>query len=225
VSRPVVLDRRSTPHGELLLRRVDDAFELIANGVFLMDSRDGRSERELVRLALPEGRPADVLIGGLGFGFSAAEALSRPEVRAVTVVEIEESIVHWARTVLRPVTGLDLDDPRIEVVVDDLAAYVAGMADQVDAICVDVDNGPDWLVHEANAHLYTREGLAQLRSRLRPGGRLTVWTHASAAGLLSDLEARFRDAHAVEIPRRDLPPDVVYVASASRRRSRRRLRP
>ena len=213
MGRPVVLDRRSTPHGELLLRRVDDAFELIANGVFLMDSRDGRSERELVRQALPGGRAADVLIGGLGFGFSAAEALSRPDLRAVTVVEIEESIVHWADTALRPVTGLDLDDPRLEVVIDDLAAYVDRMDGQVDAICLDVDNGPDWLVHEANAQLYTREGLARLRARLRPGGRLTVWAHAPAAGLLADLEACFSEAHAVDVPRHDLPPDVVYVAT------------
>jgi spermidine synthase len=212
VERPVVLDRRSTPHGELLLRRVDDAFELIANGVFLMDSRDGRSERELVRRALPDGRAADVLIGGLGFGFSAAEALSHREVRTVTVVEIEESIVDWAGTALRPVTGLDLEDPRLEVVIDDFAAYVARLRGQVDAICVDVDNGPDWLVHEANAKLYTREGLATLKARLRPGGRLTVWSHAPSAALLADLSACFRDAHAVEVPRRDLPPDVIYVA-------------
>jgi len=213
VGRPIVLDRRSTPHGELLLRRVDDAFELIANGVFLMDSRDGRSERELVRRALPEAGAADVLIGGLGFGFSAAEALSHPEVLAVTVVEIEESIVHWASTALRPVTGLDLADPRLEVVIDDFAAYLARMDGQVDAICLDVDNGPDWLVHETNARLYTREGLAQLQARLRPGGRLTVWAHAPSAGLLAGLQAAFRNVEAVEVPRRDLPPDVVYVAT------------
>jgi spermidine synthase len=212
VTRPIVLDRRSTAHGELLLRRVDDAFELIANGVFLMDSRDGRSERELVRRALPEGRPAEVLIGGLGFGFSAAEALSRPEVQAVTVVEIEESIVDWAGTALRPVTGLDLDDPRLEVVIDDFGAYVARLTDPVDAICLDVDNGPDWLVHEVNARLYTRAGLAELASRLRPGGRLTVWSHAPAPALAADLEALFDDAQAVELPRAGLPPDVVYVA-------------
>jgi spermidine synthase len=212
VSRPVVLDRRSTPHGELLLRRVDDAFELIANGVFLMDSRDGRSERELVRRALPQGGLVDVLIGGLGFGFSAAEALSHPEVRAVTVVEIEETIVDWAGTALRPVTGLDLDDPRLTVVIDDFSAYLARMDGGLDAICLDVDNGPDWLVHEANAHLYTRAGLTELRAHLRPGGRLTVWSHAPAAGLLADLEALFGDAYAVEVPRRGLPPDVVYVA-------------
>jgi spermidine synthase len=216
MARPVVLDRRSTPHGELLLRRVDDAFELIANGVFLMDSRDGRSERELVRRALPEAGAADVLIGGLGFGFSAAEALSHAEVRSVTVVELEESIVHWAGTALRPVTGLDLHDPRLEVVIDDFVAHLARMDDQVDAICLDVDNGPDWLVHEANARLYTREGLAELQARLRPGGRLTVWAHAPSARLLADLQATFREVEAVEVPRHGLPPDVIYVARQDR---------
>ncbi len=192
---------------------MDDAFELISNGVFLMDSRDGRSERELVRRALPDGGAAEVLIGGLGFGFSAAEALSRPEVRAVTVVELEVTIVDWAGTTLRPVTGLDLDDPRLEIVIDDFAAYLARTDGRVDAICLDVDNGPDWLVHEGNARLYSRDGLARLRARLRPGGRLTVWSHAPSAALKADLQAGFREVQAIDVPRLELPPDVIYVAS------------
>ncbi len=211
--RPVVLDRRSTPRGELVLRRVGDAFELIANGVFLMDSRDGRSERELVRHAVPAGRPAEVLLGGLGLGLSAAEALSRPEIRAITVVEIEAQIVEWVRTTLRPVTRLDLDDERIHLVIDDIATYVARMERPVDAICLDLDNGPDWLVHEANASLYTEQGLALLRERLRPGGRLTVWSPSPAPALAADLQACFGDVHAVTVPRRNLPPDVIYVAT------------
>ena len=211
--RPVVLDRHATAQGELVLRRVGEAFELIANGVFLMDSRDGRSERELVRHAVPAGRPADVLLGGLGLGFSAAEALSRPEVQTVTVVEIEERIVHWVGTVLRPVAWVDLDDERIHVVIDDVAAYLARMERRVDAICLDVDNGPDWLVHEANARLYGREGLAVLRAHLRPGGRLTIWSPSPAPRLLADLRACFGDVHAVTVPRRNLPPDVIYVAT------------
>jgi spermidine synthase len=211
--RPVVLDRHTTAQGELILRRVGEAFELIANGVFLMDSRDGRSERELVRHAVPAGRPADVLLGGLGLGFSAAEALSRPEVQTITVVEIEERIVHWVGTVLRPVACVDLDDERIDVVIDDVAAYLARMERRVDAICLDVDNGPDWLVHEANARLYGQEGLALLRARLRPGGRLTIWSPSPAPRLLADLRACLGDVHAVTVPRRNLPPDVIYVAT------------
>lgn len=76
MSGPVTLDRREGPYGEVVLRRRDEHYEIIANGTFLMDTSDGRSERRLIdaaRDALPdESRVgATVLIGGLGVGFSS----------------------------------------------------------------------------------------------------------------------------------------------------------
>ena len=209
----VVVERCSSTQSELVLRQAGDAFELIANGVFLMDTRDGESERELIRHAVRGLRGAHVLIAGLGLGFSAAEALARPEVRAITVVEIEPRIVHWVRTTLREVTRVDLDEPRIHVVVEDLATHLAQMERRVDAICLDIDNGPDWLVHEANARLYGPEGLALLRARLEPGGRLTVWSPSPSQPFLAHLRGCFEDVYAVTVPRSGLPPDVVYVAT------------
>ena len=111
----VTVERLTTPRGELVLRRDGEHHEIVSNGVFLMDTRDGRSERELVRAAVP-GPGARVLIGGLGVGFSLAEALALGAA-AVTVVEIEPAVVRWNRTHL----GGHLDDPRVTVVVEDLA--------------------------------------------------------------------------------------------------------
>src|SRR6476620_6905383 len=95
---PVVLDRREGPYGEVVLRRHGETLQIIANGCFLMDTSDGRSERLLVDAALdalgPRKAP-DVLIGGLGVGFSLAHAAADPRWGAITVVERERAIIDW----------------------------------------------------------------------------------------------------------------------------------
>lgn len=96
---PVTLDRREGPYGEVVLRRRGEDFEIIANGCFLMDTSDGRSERLLIDAALdalPAGRSApSVLIGGLGVGFSLARAAGEARWGRITVAERERAIVDW----------------------------------------------------------------------------------------------------------------------------------
>lgn len=96
---PVTLDRREGPYGEVVLRRRGDDFEIIANGCFLMDTSDGRSERLLIDAALaalPTGRTApSVLIGGLGVGFSLVRAAAEPRWGRIVVAEREQAIVDW----------------------------------------------------------------------------------------------------------------------------------
>ncbi|HET9944209.1 MAG TPA: hypothetical protein VFR56_01055, partial [Actinomycetes bacterium] len=115
---PVVLERTTTPRGELVLRRVGEHLEVVSNGVFLMDTRDGRSERLLVRAALDvHPDPRRLLIGGLGVGFSLVEAVAEPALTAIDVVEIEPDLVGWHATHLGHLTGAALADPRVRVVV------------------------------------------------------------------------------------------------------------
>jgi spermidine synthase len=212
--RPEVIDRRDGANGELVLRRAGADHEVIVNATFLMDTRDGRSERALVREAVAGLHDARVLLGGLGVGFSLDEALRAPGVAEVVVCEIEPAVVEWARTHLRRHGGAGLDDPRVSLVVADLGNMLESLDGPVDAICLDVDNGPGWLVHERNGRLYTEAGIALLRDRVRPGGRLTVWAAAADAGFEARLRARFDTVRAVAIPVPRGDDDIVYVAEA-----------
>jgi spermidine synthase len=210
-SRPVIVDRCQGVLGELVLRRAGDHHEVIANGTFLMDTRDGRSERALVAEALRGTKGARLLLAGLGVGFSLREALDGG-VSEVTLVELEPAIVDWARTHLGAVAGDALDDPRVRVVVGDLRDQIGLLEGPYDAVCVDIDNGPGWLVHERNAWLYQDAGIAAVASLLAPGGRLAVWSSDRDTAFEHRLRALFSEVRTIEIPVARGPADVIYVA-------------
>ncbi|MEV5593166.1 spermidine synthase [Streptomyces sp. NPDC052496] len=219
-AEPRVLDRREGPYGEVVLRQRGAHFEIIANGCFLMDTSDGRSERLLVDAALAElgaGRTsASVLIGGLGVGFSLVRAAEEARWGRITVVEREAAVIDWHRDgPLSAVSGAALADPRTEVVAADLVAYVReGAGPRVfDALCLDIDNGPDWTVTEDNGGLYSPAGLAACRERLTPGGVLAVWSAQPSAAFEDALRnAGFTGVRTEEIPVVRGVPDVVHLA-------------
>jgi spermidine synthase len=212
--RPVVVDRRRTPRGEVVLRRAGEHFEVITNGTFLMDTRDGRSERALVREAIAGKTGVRLLLAGLGVGFSLDEALGADAVTEVVVVELEAVVVEWVRTHLGGLTERGLGDPRVRLVVADIRDVLETTEDEFDAICLDIDNGPGWLVHEANAEVYADPMLALIGRRLRAGGRLAVWAAAPEAEFEARLRRRFGAVATVSIPVARGPDDVVYVATA-----------
>src|SRR5919201_891058 len=181
-----------------------------------MDTRDGRSERALVREAVADGRAARILLAGLGVGFSLDEALRRHDVDEVVVVELEPAVVEWASTHLRGLNRRGVDDPRVRLVIVDLRDALAELDGSFDAVCLDIDNGPGWLVHAANAGIYTDAGLRCLGSLLAPDGRLTVWASAPDDAFEAQLRRRFRAVRAVAIPVPRGPADVVYVAGDPR---------
>ncbi|MEV4278929.1 spermidine synthase [Actinoplanes xinjiangensis] len=208
-------ERVFTDRGELVLRGRGGHFELISNGVFLMDTRSGRSERVLVRAALAATGPRPrLLIGGLGVGFSLAEAV-RTDAAEIIVVEIEPAVVAWHRGVLRPFSEGALDDPRVRVVTADLAVWFTGTSDRFDAICLDVDNGPGWTVFDHDTRLYRRSGLAMLREHLLPGGVLAVWSASAEPGFAATLTRLVGPVRTVRVPVERGRPDVVYVASCA----------
>ncbi|WP_306330074.1 spermidine synthase [Streptomyces venezuelae] len=219
MSAPVTLDRREGPHGEVVLRRRAEHFEIIVNGTFLMDTSDGRSERLLIdaaQAALPEEvrAGAAVLIGGLGVGFSLAHAAADPRWGRIAVVEREEAIIDWHRQgPLASISGAALADARTVILHTDLMDYLRTSPDTYDALCLDVDNGPDWTVTEDNESLYGAEGLAACAARLNPGGVLAVWSARPSADFEGSLRnAGFSGVRTEEIRVARGVPDVVHLA-------------
>lgn len=214
---PEVLDRREGPYGEVVLRRHGDLLQIIANGCFLMDTSDGRSERRLVDAALGalDARAAGprVLIGGLGVGFSLAHAAGESRWGRITVVEREPAVVEWHRAgPLSALSGRALADPRVRIVEADLVRYLHETSDTFDALCLDIDNGPDWTVTEDNEGLYSPAGLSACARVLSPGGVLALWSAQPSPEFEGTLRnAGFRQVRTEEIPVARGVPDVVHI--------------
>ncbi|MET9748193.1 spermidine synthase [Streptomyces ardesiacus] len=216
---PEVLDRREGPYGEVVLRRHGPLLQIIANGCFLMDTSDGRSERRLIdaaadALAASGGRSAPhLLVGGLGVGFSLVHAAADPRWGRIAVIEREPAIIDWHRT--GPLAALSADalaDPRAEIVEADLVEYVNETSDTYDALCLDIDNGPGWTVTEGNDGLYAPSGLAGCARLLRPGGVLAVWSAQPSPEFEETLRnAGFQQVRTEEIPVARGVPDVVHI--------------
>jgi spermidine synthase len=216
-----VVERAAGRCGELLLLRRGEHYEIVANGVFLMDTRGGASERLHVTAAAdrmpPPGR---MLIGGLGVGFSLAAALAHPAVGEVHVVERESAVLRWNRGPLAPVNQHALRDPRVRTYVTDVVDWLAGAPDcSLDAICLDVDNGPEWLVTPGNAWLYADGGLRTAARVLSPGGVLTVWSAAPAPDFVARMAEHLTDVEVVDVSAAHGEPDVIVSGRARSRRA------
>ena len=203
------LARHVSPRGEVLLRRrIDEGHcieELIINGVFAMDSSETSTESMLAELALPNEHAQRVLVGGLGLGYTVA-AVSAQNVDAIDVVEIEECLIDWSH---RGVTATlkAAADPRTRLYAGDIREVFGdashGPVGPWDAIILDVDNGPDFLVFEENSDLYTDAGLRAAYARLTPGGTLAIWCQCPVPALSAALQriAPSAEEHIIEVVR------------------------
>jgi spermidine synthase len=192
----VLLAETRTPDGaRLTLHEHDGSYCIRLDGQDLMHSVTSASEILLGELAAeplsahPAGR---VLIGGLGLGYTLKAVLAKAGPKAVVEVgELMPEVVEWNRTFMAALNGKLLADPRVQVRLGDVVATLArARPASYDAILLDVDNGPVPMVRAGNVRLYGPAGLANLKSRLRPGGRLAIWSAAPD----HTFEARLRAA-------------------------------
>ncbi len=179
---------------EVALRRrgqgKDAVDELIVNGAFAMDSAETRSEQVLADSFAPN--PGDVLVGGLGLGFTTRRLLELGATH-VDVVELSASLIQWAHEGRTDLLGQLAHDPRVTIHHGDIADVIdaqlaiPGVFGPWDSICLDVDNGPSFLIHPENARLYEPAALASAMQHLKPGGTLAIWAEGPSNQLWYDL--------------------------------------
>ena len=171
-----------TPDGERLsLYEHDGSYCIRWNNEELMHSQANASELLLGELAaapLAGHAHPSILIGGLGLGFTLKAVLAHlgPEA-TVHVAELIPAVVEWNQHYLLCLNGTLLQDPRVEVFVDDVWNVIAraGRA-RYDAVLLDIDNGPDAMVQQQNSRMYAPDGLQRIATVLKPGGRAAVWS-------------------------------------------------
>ena len=195
-----LLATAQVPDGETLeLYSHGRDFVIVLGRNELMSTRMQFSEEQLADLTL--GRlgmdDAHVLVGGYGMGFTLRAALARlNEDAKVTVAELVPEIIEWAKGPMAEVAQGCLDERRVVLEMDDVADVIGDAADfgtQFDAILLDVDNGPDGLVREANNRIYTRTGLGKARDALSPDGIMAIWSAGPDPAFVRRLEgAGFR---------------------------------
>ncbi|ESY81652.1 spermidine synthase [Mesorhizobium sp. LNHC221B00] len=190
----VQLDSAKTGDGaqELRLKRRGSEFSIMLGTNELMNSRLSGSEEALARLScqkIARHRQPRVLIGGLGMGFTLRAALAELGSDAgIVVAELVPAVVAWARGPMAEVFGGCLDDPRVEVRETDVGDLIRSEPSRWDAILLDVDNGPEGIVHKGNDALYSLTGLKAARTALKPGGVLAVWSQGPDSGFTRRLK-------------------------------------
>lgn len=168
--------------GELKLSQRGDEFSIRLSGIRgeLMNSRLYNSEKELSTLGcayLKSTENAQVLVGGLGMGYTLAEALNVvTDSSQVTVAELIPEVVEWNRGPLGNCAKNPLSDPRAIVHMGDVKELLTVAKPKFDAILLDVDNGPEGLTHADNNWIYSMQGLQKIYKTLRPKGMLAVWS-------------------------------------------------
>jgi spermidine synthase len=187
------LDFRPTPMGVLSLRRRRqlstgiDVYEIKLGDEFLMSSLFTVAEIALARLGLAalERADLDVVVGGLGLGYTAQAVLEDSRVRSLIVVDALAEVIEWHEHGLLPLGEQLMADPRCRLVHGDffaMSASTSGFDPQTpsrrfDAVLVDIDHSPTNLLHPSHAALYQPEGLRKLAGHLHPGGVFALWSN------------------------------------------------
>jgi len=197
------LDSEDTEIGTLILRRREFlskpgvvVTEITLDHQFLMSSHNTASERALARFGLEmhEGKALRVLIGGLGLGVTAHEALLSDRVARVEVVEFLPPVIDWLDRGLLPLGAELRADARFAVSQGDVYRRLASAPEERhDLILVDVDHSPDEPLGSESAAFYTQAGLALAGRHLAEDGVLGVWSYAESAPFAATLRRVFRE--------------------------------
>lgn len=200
--------------GQLHLWRRGPDYSIRFGEEELMGNQVRHSEEALATLAcrrLPH-RAAHVLIGGLGMGFTLGAALrSFSSPATITVAELVPQIVTWANGPLSHLFHDYLADPRVRIEMADVHDVIVREEARFDAILLDVDNGPDGMIHLPNERLYCNWGLRAARAALKPGGILAIWSAYTDDAFVDRLEDAGFAVEEVGVPALAGGEDVTHT--------------
>lgn len=215
------LDYQETPLGDISLRRRAEPrlggkilFEVKLGDEFLMSSLFTEAETQLARLGLArlEGSDLDVVVGGLGLGYTADAALKIPSVRSLIVVEVMEPVIDWHRRGLVPLGKTLVSDSRCTLLHADFFEVASSTGTgffrsdpnrQVHAVLLDIDHSPSHWLNPGNSTFYTQRGLRNLADKLHPGGVFGLWSNDPPDDefvRLLETVFQFTESHIVSFP-------------------------
>ena len=209
------LDCQQTRLGELSLRRRRllqlagiEIYEVKLGDHFLMSSLFHEAETKMAAFSLAMATKPDlnVVVGGLGLGYTAAAALADPRVSYLVVVEYLEPVINWHKNNLVPLGNQLCTDPRCRMIHDDFFARSRDVdqgfdpvfpGKKQDIILLDIDHTPNRVLHRTNTRFYTPEGLKELAGHLTPGGVFALWSDdPPEKAFTALLESVFPEVHA-----------------------------
>lgn len=221
-----------TPLGELILRRRmetrfqnKEVFEVKLGEEFLMSSLFTEGEKELSNLGLAGLKgDLDVVVGGLGLGYTAAAALENKMVRLLLVIDMFQEVIDWHRNKLVPMGNVLSEDKRCKLRKGDFFELartgfdISNNERKFDAVLLDIDHSPEHFLDEKNKSFYGVEGLVSLRQQIKTGGAFALWSNDSSdEKFTKHLESIFGSAaaHHVEFANfytNSISVNSIYVA-------------
>ena len=237
------LDCQPSPIGDISLRRRSEPrlnnkiiYEVKLGDEFLMSSLFVEAEEQLSTLGLAalkrNGHQSelDIIVGGLGLGYTAVEALKDPAVKRMRVIDIMPPVISWHQRGLLPVGDILATDPRSELVEGDffkLATASDSGFDQsqpqqpVHAVLLDIDHSPSHWLNDANQSFYTEESLRRVAAKICAGGIFALWSNELPDKAFSELLSRVFikcEAHTISFPNPytgEASSNSVYVATVA----------
>lgn len=214
-----ILDAQTTHLGDLVLRRRtmpsldgQEIYEVKLGEEFLMSSLFPEAEKELAHLGLAKlaGEEWDIVVGGLGLGYTAAAALESSSVRSMVVVELFPQVIEWHQRELVPLGAQLAGDHRCRLVAQDFFAAAVNAEKGLDpnypgkkfhAVLLDIDHTPSHQLDDENQGFYSVAGLTALSEQLHPGGVFGLWSDDPPDARFTELlKTVFDEAEALVIP-------------------------
>ena len=234
------LDCQPSPIGDISLRRRSEPrlnnqiiFEVKLDDEFLMSSLFVEAEKQLSKLGLAalkrngHRKDLEIVVGGLGLGYTAAEALKDPDIKLMRVIEIMQPVISWHQRSLLPLGDVLATNVRSELVWGDFFTW-ATATERVDknqpqqkthAVLLDIDHSPSHWLNNTNQSFYTEVSLTRLAEKIYSGGVFALWSNELPDEAFSELLSRIFfncEAHTITFPNPytgETSSNSVYVAT------------